>query len=206
MRRAKETKQEKVATLPASKGKKGNGRTEKTTNSKGRTTSKSQTSKARASKEPSSKRAPAPKNKNTAQANAKTEENAIEKKSIIGRAVVVLKKRKKDLQRENSPALDEFRYNIETQHMNYLFEKKDEEYRSIGFTTDEKTFGINNMPLEKNPKKGDTQLSYVRNGIIEGTRHSYSKKKAKNYSLSGDDKANVKSKIRNYKKNRKKTK
>lgn len=60
------------------------------------------------------------------------------------------------------------------------------------------------MPLQKNPKKGDNRPSYIRNGEIEGDRKDYSGKKAKNYQLTGDDKANAKSKIRHHKKEKKK--
>ena len=193
--------------MPASKGKKGNGRTEKTTNSKGRTTSKSQTSKARASKEQDSKRTPAPKNKNTAQANAKTEENAMEKESIIGRAIGALKKRKKDLQRENSPVRNEYRFNHQTKHTVYNFEERDGKYKGVGLTTKATTFGRKNMPLKKNPKKGDDGESYIRNGYVIDSKGSYSSKVSKNYEpFVGDDKANVKSKIRHYKNEQRKKK
>ncbi|MBQ9713733.1 MAG: hypothetical protein IJV83_00235 [Clostridia bacterium] len=60
------------------------------------------------------------------------------------------------------------------------------------------------MPLKNNPKSGDTGPSYARNGIVADSKKSFSKKVAKNYNFSDEDKANIKSKERNYKKRQKK--
>lgn len=60
------------------------------------------------------------------------------------------------------------------------------------------------MPLKQNPKKGDKQSAYVRNGIITDKKNNYSKKPIKNMQFENSDFTNVKSKIRNYKKQRKK--
>ena len=88
---------------------------------------------------------------------------------------------------------NEFRYNINAKHPNYIFE------------VEEKTFGIKNAPLKVNPKKTDKRKSYMRNGVVNGTHYDYSKKTMKNMQFSREDLPNVKAKIRNAKKNRKKT-
>lgn len=99
---------------------------------------------------------------------------------------------------------DEFRYNLDTDHPNYIFEEKNGKRRGIGLTHEEYTHGKKNMPLKENPEQGDTQKAYVRYGVISGKR--YSKKPKKNMSFGNEDKANVKSKVRNYKKRRKRSK
>lgn len=132
-----------------------------------------------------------------------------EKIALLERMIAALQNRLKKLKRDNSPARNEFRYNIDEQHMNFLFWADDNDYRSLGLTHEEKTFGKKNMPLKQNPKKGDSEKSFIRNGVIEGERHSYSRKTAKNYKkFQGEDLANVKSKIRKYKREKrlKKTK
>lgn len=125
---------------------------------------------------------------------------------LIEELISVLNAQLKRLKRKNSSTRDEYRYNIDTDHMNWVFEQDGEEYKSFGFTSKDTTFGIKNMPLENNPKKGDTRKSYIRNGVVTGTKHSYSAKTAKNYQLTGNDKANAKSKARHYKKEQKKAK
>ena len=102
---------------------------------------------------------------------------------------------------------NEFRYNINAKHPNYIFEvdEKNDAWRAIGITHEEKTFGITNTPLKVNPKKTDKRKSYMRNGIINGNHGDYSKKTMKNMQFSREDLPNVKAKIRNAKKNRKKT-
>lgn len=114
----------------------------------------------------------------------------------------MLEKQKKEKQKRK--ARNEFRFNHDTNHMNYVYEEVGDEYKSIGLTTKDETFGRKNMPLKKNPKKGDTGDSYIRNGSIKDNKKSYSKKAAKNYQFSKEDMANVKSKIRHHKKNEKK--
>lgn len=98
---------------------------------------------------------------------------------------------------------DEFRFNHVAKHTNYIFGETAEQYKAVGLTHRDTTFGRRNMPLNDNPKKGDTAPSYARNGIITEDKRSYSKKTAKNFQFSKDDKANVKSKIRHYKKEQK---
>lgn len=131
-----------------------------------------------------------------------------ERLSLIKRLIEALKKERKILKRKNSSVRDEYRYNIDTQHMNYIYlVEKDgdkEVYHALGFTHKDTYEGVKNMPLKKNPKKGDNKKSYIRSGEIEGEREMFSGKKAKNYELTGDDKANAKSKIRHYKKDKKK--
>ena len=60
------------------------------------------------------------------------------------------------------------------------------------------------MPLKSNPKKGKEKKSYARNGIVEDSKRSFAKNPMKNMKFSQEDMPNVKSKIRNYKKERKK--
>ena len=143
--------------------------------------------------------------KNTVQT-AKTKK---EKIALLERMIAALQNRLKKLKRDSSPERNEFRYNIDERHMNFLFWADGNDYRSLGLTHEAETFGKKNMPLKENPKKGDTEKSFIRNGVIEGERHSYSRKTAKNYKrFQGDDLANVKSKIRKYKREKrlKKTK
>ena len=98
---------------------------------------------------------------------------------------------------------NEFRYNKATKHMNYVFGSNGRKNKSLGLTTEKTTFGRNNMPLAKNTHLGVTEKSYVRNGVITEKRENYSHR-AKSYSFSKEDFPNVKSKIRNYKRNNKK--
>ena len=89
--------------------------------------------------------------------------------------------------------------------MTHVFLENENEYRAVGFTTKETTFGKQNMPLNANPKKGDDRLSYVRNGIVADSKRSFSGKTAKNFCVTDAvDKANIKSKERNHKKEQKK--
>lgn len=100
-------------------------------------------------------------------------------------------------------AKSEFRYNSNQHHMSYVFEDDGKKYSSVGITSKDKTFEKKNMPLAKNPQKTKTEPAYVRNGIIRDKHDSYSRVK-KNFEFSEEDFPKVKSKIRNYKKNRKK--
>ena len=126
------------------------------------------------------------------------------KKSLIQKIISLLKRREK--QKKKVKPKDEFRFNHKTGHMNYVFGETEEDYKSVGLTSKETTFGKKNMPLEKNPKKGDSGKSYIRNGIISDRKGSYSEKVAKNYEFSEEDKPKVKGKIRNYKKGQKRKK
>lgn len=100
---------------------------------------------------------------------------------------------------------NEFRYNNNTKHPNYVFEEFNGKYHSVGITHNKQTFGKKNLPLKANPKHSSKEPAYVRNGIISDKKQNYSKKTINNMSFESSDYANVKSKIRNYKKRRKKT-
>ena len=108
-------------------------------------------------------------------------------------------KQKKKLTPKN-----EFRFNNNTKHMNYVFGASNKRYYSVGLTTEPETFNKKNMPLENNPHKGDTGKSYVRNGIISDRKKAYDRKPNKNWKFSNEDFPKVKSKVRNYKKRRRK--
>ena len=97
---------------------------------------------------------------------------------------------------------NEFRYNKRTKHMNYVFGSNGKKNKSIGLTTEDTTFGLRNMPLNKNARFGASGKSYIRNGVITEKRENFSHK-SKGYSFSSEDSPNVKSKIRNYKRNNK---
>lgn len=101
---------------------------------------------------------------------------------------------------------NEFRYNNATKHPNYVFEEFDNKYHSVGITHKEKTFGKKNMILSKNPDSRKKDKSFVRNGIITEKKKNYSKKPINNMSFDIEDFPKVKSKIRNFKKRRKKSK
>ena len=98
---------------------------------------------------------------------------------------------------------NEFRYNKSTKHINYIFGQRKNRYLAVGLTSKNKTFGKKNMPLEKNPQKNKKAKSYIRTGIINNRIQSFSKHTDKRFKFSKNDFANVKSKIRNYKKHRK---
>ncbi|MBO5046736.1 MAG: hypothetical protein J6C93_07730 [Clostridia bacterium] len=123
-------------------------------------------------------------------------------KELIETLAKVLKAQKK----KESGVRNEFRFNFDTRHPNFVFEEKNGKYISLGLTHEERTFGKRNMSLKNNPKKGGMEKSYVRNGVIVGKKRSYGKRTIKNMQFSKEDAANVKSKIRNYKKGRKKRK
>ena len=138
--------------------------------------------------------------KNTVQT-AKTKK---EKIALLERMIAALQNRLKKLKRDSSLARNEFRYNNQTRHPNYVFEEESGKYHSLGITHGEQTFGKKNMPLKQNPKKGEEKPAYIRNGIITDKKSNYSKKPIKNMQFENSDFSNVKSKIRNYKKQRKK--
>lgn len=97
---------------------------------------------------------------------------------------------------------NEFRYNNDTNHIDYVFEDDGKRFASVGITHAEKTFGKTNMPLTNNPEKGHFEDAYIRNGFNRKPYKNYSSQK-KNFKFSEEDFPKVKSKIRNYKKNRK---
>ena len=97
---------------------------------------------------------------------------------------------------------NEFRFNRKINHNTYVFGDDGKNYKAVGITHRDKTFGKKNMPLSVNPQKGKTEKSYIRNGIISD-KHSNFDKPKKNFFFSIIDFLNVKSKIRNYKKRQK---
>ncbi len=110
---------------------------------------------------------------------------------------------RKKKQRKKLIPKNEFRYNFTEQHKSYVFGEIGDEYRSVGLTHRDTTFGIKNMPLKNNPQKHRTEQSNIRNGIVSDKKVNYSKRTIKNLLFTHDDFANVKSKIRNYKKRQK---
>lgn len=111
---------------------------------------------------------------------------------------------RKILNRKSLRARNEFRYNNLTDHPNYVFEEENGKTKSVGITHGEKTFGKKNMPLKKNPQKGkEKEKAYIRNGVISQKTKYYGKETLSDFEFAPEDMANVKSKIRNYKKRRK---
>lgn len=98
---------------------------------------------------------------------------------------------------------NEFRYNFNTNHPNYIFGETEKKYKALGITHESETFGKKNMPLKQNPQKGKTESAYIRNGIISEKKRSFGRKTLKDFSFSSEDKSNVKSKIRHHKKEEK---
>ena len=103
-------------------------------------------------------------------------------------------------------AKNEFRYNHKEKHTNYIFEDDGKNYRAVGITHHKKTFGKKNMPLDSNPQRGKNEKAYIRNGVITARKSIFSNKTDKRFSFSKSDKSKVKSKIRNFKRSRKKRK
>jgi len=102
----------------------------------------------------------------------------------------------------------EFRYNYNTKHMNYVFEEDGNDYHSLGLThqrrtCDKKKKWHKNMPLSYNPQKNKTKKSYIRYGVISQNKKTYGGID-KRFQFSAKEKSKVKSKIRNYKNNRRK--
>ena len=97
---------------------------------------------------------------------------------------------------------NEFRYNYDSKHPNYIFGESKNKYKSLGITHKETTFNKKNMPLKYNPNRLSKSKAYIRHGVITTKKSNYSKK-LKNYRFADCDYKNVKSKIRNYKKQNK---
>lgn len=107
--------------------------------------------------------------------------------------------------RKKRTSKNEFRYNRKTQHTDYVFEDDGKKYSSFGITHKDKTFNQNNMPLQQNPQKGKNDPAYIRNGVNH-YKYSYYDKPRSTFQFSSFDFKNVKAKVRNYKKKRKKNK
>jgi len=129
------------------------------------------------------------------------------KTELIGRMTDAFRLELSKKKRNESPVRSEYRHNNDTSHMTYVYYDDGKNLHSVGFTSKDSTFGIKNMPLQVNPKRNDVdpnRKSHIRNGTIVKDKKSYSRKKAKNYQISQVDMPNVKSKIRNAKKQRRK--
>lgn len=100
-------------------------------------------------------------------------------------------------------ARNEFRFNKNQKHVNYVFEDDGKKFSSLGITHSPKTFGKKNMPLRQNPQKGHSEQAYIRNEIVRDKKSFYSRS-LKNYKFSAADFKSVKAKIRNFKRKRKK--
>ncbi|MDE5654201.1 MAG: hypothetical protein K2I46_01155 [Clostridia bacterium] len=117
----------------------------------------------------------------------------------------MLKKEKKT--KNKYEPKNEFRWNNNTEHPNYVFARVGKKYKSMGLTHSEYTtikgkrknsITKKNMPLEFNPNPNDCQKAYIRHGIISDNIESYDKNEIKGFSFSQEDMAKVKSKRRNY--------
>ena len=103
---------------------------------------------------------------------------------------------------------NEFRYNYNTKHMNYVFEEQGKKYHSLGLTTKKHTRDKNkkwhkNMPLDVNAKSGESKKSYIRYGYITQNQNTFGKID-KRFKFANEDKQKVKSKIRYFKNQRRK--
>ncbi len=112
----------------------------------------------------------------------------------------------KIINKKSGKVRNEFRYNNLTDHPNYIFEESDGKSKSLGITHRDQTFGKKNMPLKHNPEDGKSESAYIRNGIISQKSKYYGATTLPNFEFSPEDMPNVKSKIRNYKKRRKRHK
>ena len=110
------------------------------------------------------------------------------------------------MRRNKRKSRNEFRYNYDTGHIVYVFEEEKSKYKGLGITHSKRTFRTKNMPLFYNPQKGKKQKAYIRNGIINKKKSSFAKHSDKRFKFSFPDFRNVKSKIRNFKKLRRKRK
>lgn len=129
-----------------------------------------------------------------------------QKQSLIGKLISALKERIANLRRKKnkkSKPKNEFRFNMATGHPNYIFGETEDKYQGLGLTHKATTFGRKNMELHKNPKEGETEKSFVRNGIVVNKKKYYSAEPLPNYHFANEDKPNIKSKIRNYKRRQK---
>lgn len=100
---------------------------------------------------------------------------------------------------------NEFRFNNRTNHPNYIFEDDGRRYSALGITHSAETMGKKNMPLSVNPQVGKYEKSYIRHGVIQLKHEAFGSTNRK-FKFSKEDFTNVRSKIRKYKKIRKKHK
>ena len=133
-----------------------------------------------------------------AQSQQTTPKNGEERQGVLKRLIETLKR----VIGYKKGERDEFRYNLETEHPNYIFEQRGKKYRAMGLTHKNETFGEPNMPLKNNPDPTDEKPSYIRNGIIK-QKGRMGKRRLKQLKFSDDDKSIVKSKKRYYRKVRK---
>ena len=124
------------------------------------------------------------------------------KKPLIQKMTSILRKRIKQKQRLKPK--NEYRYNHKTGHMNYIFAETAEKKKAVGIKSEPTTFGRKNMRLKedpkRNPKAKKVETPHVRNGIISTSEKAFKRKESKTVKFSKDDMANVKAKIRHYKK------
>ena len=102
-------------------------------------------------------------------------------------------------------ARNEFRYNCNTKHINYIFEETPSKFHGIGITHRKRTFGRKNIPLDRNPQRNRSEMSYLRNGISADKKRNYSGVR-KNFAFSQTDRPKVRAKVKSYKNNRRKNK
>ena len=99
---------------------------------------------------------------------------------------------------------NEFRYNFNTHHPNYIFYEDDNKYRSIGLTHSPYWYSKKNgkkyynVRLNQNPNIKDSRNSYMRYGIISDKKKNYGKV-LDGFKFSDSDFKNIRSKSRNYK-------
>ena len=87
--------------------------------------------------------------KNTVQT-AKTKK---EKIALLERMIAALQNRLKKLKRDSSPARDEFRFNFDNGHKQYVFEELNGKYNSLGLTHEAKTFKKKEYAFERESSK-----------------------------------------------------
>lgn len=105
-------------------------------------------------------------------------------------------------------ARNEFRYNYKTKHYNYIFEEDGKLLHGVGITHQKRTRLKNkwykNMPLKQNPQQNKIEKSYIRSGYIAQNKNTFGKVDKRFAFRNDTDKANVKSKIRHFKNERRK--
>ena len=115
---------------------------------------------------------------------------------------------RKILAQKRGKARDEFRYNVHERHKNYVIsvDERHDEWLALGLTSQETTGGVKNMPLSKNPQKGKTDTSFLRNGEIIEDHKAFSDRVYRTFEFAIADIPHIKAKKRNAKKNLKRKK
>lgn len=142
--------------------------------------------------------------KNTPKKQSKASTPKSDKKPVAKKPATGKKKYKKPYMQidrgEPVTPKNEFRFNHQAKHTQYLFGETDSQYKALGLTHQKKTFGRKNKKLKENPKAGDTRKSYIRNGVVVDDKRSYKKKPSKNYKFSKSDQKRADRIIRRYQK------